>query len=50
MADDEREESTLDKVHDMHDSGVGTSDPNIAPDATPRIMPVDEEHSDKLLP
>ncbi len=43
----EREETILEK---MHDSGVGTSDPNIADDETPRITPVDEEHGDKLLP
>jgi hypothetical protein len=43
----EREETALEK---MHDSGVGTQDPNIADDETPRILPVDEAHSDKLLP
>jgi hypothetical protein len=43
----EHEETVLER---MHDSGVGTSDPNIADDETPRILPVDEKHKDKLLP
>ena len=47
MEHEHEEETVLEK---MHDSGVGTSDPNIADDDTPRILPVDEEHSDKLLP
>jgi hypothetical protein len=47
MEDEPDDETTLEK---MHDSGVGTSDPNIADDETPRILPVDPEHDDKLLP
>jgi hypothetical protein len=45
--EDEHEETALEK---MHDSGQGTQDPNIADDETPRILPVDPEHSEKLLP
>jgi hypothetical protein len=35
--ENEPDDDVLDKVHEMHESGVGTADPNIAPDETPAI-------------
>lgn len=40
---EEPDDDLLDKLDVMHDSGVGTSDPNIAPDDTPTIEEADPD-------
>ena len=43
-------ETPLEKVHEMHESGVGTSDPNIAPDDTPTIEVADPDDDRPIAP